>query len=233
MNILQELQDFINEFNQDNEIDFSIDTIRIEFQKQYKLEKLKALGDWKKVGKNSNILHKLKKRIAETEVTSAHRLERHNIYYYNKKDDKKKYRKAEMVIFGMKQYHEDAPPREIIVKILSILQNVSNIDVCFDIPHKPNYTALSRQFTLTPYRTKDGILTDTRYINTTNIMMLDKVTIYDKAYKNNLPNNLWRIEAKISIPNIRVLALPLYEFKNIVDVLRGKPHDQRTSDRKD
>lgn len=221
MNILQELQDFINEFNQDNEIDFSIDAIRIEFQKQYKLEKLKALGDWKKLGKNSNILRKLKKRIAETEVTSAHRLEHHNIYYYNKKDDKKKYRKAEMVIFGMKQYHEEAPPREIIVEILSILKNVSNIDVCFDMPHKPNYTALSRQFTLTPYRTKDGILTDTRYINTTNIMMLDKVTIYDKAYKNNLPNNLWRIEAKISIPNISVLALPLYEFKNIVDVLRG------------
>lgn len=218
MDILQELQNFINDFNQDNGVDFGIDSIRTEFQKQYKLERLLQIGTWRKVGKNSNILHKLKKRFPETEVTSVYRLEQYNIYYYNKKDDTKKYRKAEMVIFGMKQYHKDAPPQEIINKILAILKNVSNIDICFDMPYKPSYEALEKYFVLTPYRTKDGILTDTRYINETGVMMLDKITIYNKAFKNELNGILWRMEAKISIPNIKALALPLHEFKEIISI---------------
>lgn len=220
MNILQELEDFINDFNRNEEIDFGIDSIRIEFQKQHKLENLKEIGTWKKVGKNSDILHKLKKRLSDDEVTSAYRLEDHQVYYYNMQD-KPKYRKATLVIFGMQQYHKEAPPKEIIVKILSILKNVSNIDLCFDMPYKPNYEALSRYFTLTPYRTKDGVLTDTRYINDTGVLMLDKITMYDKAFKNGLSFDLWRIEAKISIPNIKGLALPLHEFKKIIEIARG------------
>jgi len=38
MNILQELEDFIQEFNTLNDEDFSIDSIRVEFSKQHKLE---------------------------------------------------------------------------------------------------------------------------------------------------------------------------------------------------
>lgn len=38
-----------------------IDSIRIEFQKQYKKERLDCLGNWNKLQKNSNILHKLKR----------------------------------------------------------------------------------------------------------------------------------------------------------------------------
>lgn len=220
MNILQELEDFINDFNQNEEIEFGIDSIRIEFQKQHKLESLKEIGSWKKVGKNSDILYKLKKRLTDDEVTSAYRLEDHQIYYYNMQD-KPKYRKATLVIFGMKQYHKEAPPKEIIVKTLSMLKNVSNIDLCFDMPIKPNYEALGKHFTLTPYRTKNGVLTDTRYINDTGVLMMDKITIYDKAYKNSLPFDLWRIEAKISIPSIRDLALPLHEFKQIIEIAKG------------
>ena len=217
MNILQELEDFINEFNQDNGTDFSIDTIRSEFSKEHKIEALKKIGTWKKLGMNSDILHKLKKRLTDDGVTSAYRLEDYPVYYYNMQD-KPKYRKAEMVIFGMKQYHKDAPPKEIINKILAILKNVSNIDVCCDVPYKPSYEALEKYFVLTPYRTKDGILTDTRYINETGVMMLDKITIYNKAFKNELNGILWRMEAKISIPNIRMLALPLHEFKEIINI---------------
>lgn len=51
--------------------------------------------------------------------------------------------------------------------------------------------------------------------------MIDKVTIYNKALKNSLDGILWRLEATISIPNIKELALPLYEFKQIIDLARG------------
>lgn len=219
MNILQELEDFISEFNQDNNEDFHIDSIRVEFSKQHKQDDLNTLGKWSKIKKNSPIISKLKKRLTDNEITSVWRLGKHNIYYYNMQDYPK-YRKATLVIFGMKQYHYEAPPIELISKTLSILKDVSNIDICLDLPYKPNIEALSKHFVLKPYITKNGVITNTRYINDTGILMIDKVTIYDKAQKNYLKGILWRIEAKISIPNFKDLILPLHEFKQITDIAR-------------
>lgn len=221
MNTLQEIENFINEFNQNSNEDFSIDSIRIVFSKQYKLEKLEELGNWGKLQKNSNILHKLKDRLALNEVTSVKRLEDHNIYYYNSNKDKRKYRTATMVIFGLKQYHKAPPPHHIVSKILSILKDVTNIDICLDIPYKPNIELLESYFKLKQYVTKNGVYTDTHYINNTNTSMIEKIVIYNKAFKNGLDGVLWRIEALISIPNIKLLALPLQEFKNITDLAKG------------
>ena len=78
---------------------------------------------------------------------------------------------------------------------------------------------LGRSFLLTPY-TCHGVATDTHYVNTPHILMMDKVVIYNKAFKNSLEGILWRIEAKIIIPNFQALALPLHEFKEIIDILR-------------
>ncbi len=222
MNSLAEIEEFINRINQDESIDFAIDSIRIEFQKQHKKAKLDELGQWKKLQANSNILHKLKKRLLDDEITSVYRLENFNIYYYNKKDTStnRKYRHAEMVIFGMKQYHKPPPPKELIIKILSILKNISNIDICLDIPHRPNIEALKRYFDLKRYFTKEGKPTDTYYINNPNISMIEKITIYDKGFKNSLDCIMHRIEAKVIIPNIKILALPLHELKEVTDIAR-------------
>ena len=224
MQILQELEDFIKEFNTLNDEDFSIDSIRIEFSKQYKLEELGSLGNWCKVEKNSSLLAKLKKRLLKNEITSAWRLEKENIYYYNLQDAPK-YRRAVLVIFGMKQYHKPTPSKDLITKLLQVMKNVSSIDVCLDLPYKPNLQALSKLFTLTPYITKNGVITDTKYINDTGTPMLDKIIFYNKAFKNGLQGTLWRIEATISIHNFRELALPLYQFKQITDLIRRNLHD--------
>ncbi|MCT7648802.1 hypothetical protein [Aliarcobacter butzleri] len=217
MNVLKELENCINEFNKNNQIEFSIDTIRIDFKKQYKLYKLKELGVWKKINKkDKRIMDKLKRRLVDDEVTSAYQLENYNIYFYNSNKDKPKYRIATMVIFGLKQYHKKPTPHQIVSNIISILKNISNIDLCFDMKIKPNLTKLNNYFNLQRYK-----LEDTYYINETNILMLDKITIYNKAIKNKLEDILWRIEALISIPNIKYLALPLYEFKEIIDISKG------------
>ena len=223
LNILEKLEEFINDFNTLNDETFSIDSIRIEFSKQYKLSPLLELGSWCKIEKNSSLIPKLKKRLTENEITSVYRLEKHNIYYYNKRDSTlKKYRNAELVIFGMKQYHKEPPPREMIVNILSILKNVTSLDVCVDIPYKPNLAKIKQLFTLTPYKTVQGIVTDTSYINTPEITMIEKIVIYNKQIKNNLSFRVWRIEATITVPNVKILALPLYEFKELVDLMRNK-----------
>ena len=228
MNILSELEDFINEFNQLEDEEFSIDSIRVEYQKQHKQSKLNELGNWNKINVNDRkILAKLKKRLTLDEVTTAYQLENYNIYYYNSSTPPK-YNKATMVIFAMKQYHKDPPPHHIIRSILNILtfgtSKVSvNLDVCKDFLYKPNMREVSKRFELKPYVTKFGLVTDTRYINNPEITMIEKIVIYNKQFKNDLSFKVWRAEAKIIIPNIRELALPLHEFKREVTDLMKKP----------
>lgn len=231
MNILSELEDFINEFNKNNNEDFAIDTIRIEYSKQHKKDNINALGNWKQINANDKkILSKLKKRLTVDEVTSAYQLEDYNIYYYNSSTPPK-YHKATMVIFGMKQYHKDPPPRNIIEDILKILMfgtsKISiNLDVCLDFPYKPNLIKLKEIFTLKQFITRFGFITDTNYINNPQILMIEKIVIYNKQLKNNLDFLVWRVEAKIIIPNIKLLALPLYEFKReVTDLMRINKND--------
>jgi len=227
MNVFQELENFINEFNTNNDEDFSIDSIRIDFSKQHKKEKLEELGKWKKINKNDKkIMAKLKRRLESDEVTSAYQLENLNIYYYNSNKDKPRYRIATMVIFGLSQYKIDMSkktniPQQLVTKILSILKDISNIDLSLDIKQQPNIELLKNHFDLKRYFDKTiKAYTDTYYINDTNILMIDKITIYNKAIKNKLDAILFRIEATISIPNIKYLALPLQEFKQITDLAK-------------
>lgn len=223
MNILKNVEIFINEFNQEYNLSFNIDTIRIDFSKQYKKEKLDKLGNWKKIKKTTSVLHELRRRFAVDEVTSAYKLDNQNIYYYNKKDKTKKYRKATFVIFGMSQYNKKEIPQSLINECICILKNISNIDICLDIKEKPNISNLEKHFKLTRYiEPKSKKPTDTYYINDTSIDMIEKIVIYDKSFKNSLSYPLWRIEAKISIPNTKYLALPLYEFKKLIDLVYCK-----------
>ena len=217
MDTLQELNSYIDNFNSDYSFDFDIDSIRVEFSKQHKLAKLKEIGKWKKLHKNSNILHKLKKRLSDSEITTAYRLENHNIYFYNLQDAPK-YRKAIMVIFGLKQYNSPKPPIDIIKSIVSILKDVSNIDICFDTRFKPDIKKLLKYYSIKQYITKQGIKTETFYINNPDILGIEKITIYNKGYKNHLKYTLWRFEAKIVIHNIKDLYMPLCEFKELIDI---------------
>jgi hypothetical protein len=217
MDILEELDKYICNFNMQYHTNYNIDSIRINFSKQYKLEPLKKLGQWKKLPKSSNILHKLKKRLTPNEITSVWRLSNYNIYYYNQADKSKKYRKATMIIFGLKQYHQEVPPKYLVQNILKILKNVTNIDICLDVTYKPNIENLKQFFELKQYVTNKGVKTQTYYINNPDIIGIEKIIIYDKGFKNSLNYTLWRFEAKVLINNINELYLPLYEFKELID----------------
>jgi hypothetical protein len=219
-NILQEIENFLDDFNASNGIDLAIDTVRIEFSKQHKKEALDSLGQWSKITPSSNISSKLKKRLNDDEITSAYQFERENIYYFNSSTPPK-YRRAVMVIFGMKQYTSSAPSNHAVQGILNILKDVSELDICYDTPTPPNIEELSQYFEVKRYYTGKGVRTDTYYINTPNISMIEKVTIYNKAHKNGLDTPLWRIELKVTIPNAKYLALPLHDIKEIIDITKG------------
>lgn len=224
IDVLKELEDFINEFNHNKDEDFDIDSIRIEFNKSSsRLAELNELGTWSKVNKNDKqIMKHITSGYRDIKVTSVRKLDKLNIYYYNLPDPPK-YRKSVMVIFGLKQYHKDPPPRDIINSIISIMKNISNIDVCKDVNFKPNLKELRSKFTLKRFIIpKSKILTNTYYINDTKDItkLFNKVVIYDKAEKNNLTGTLWRMEANISISNMKdkesALWLALNYFKDEV-----------------
>jgi len=212
--ILTQIQAHLEEFNSSNESAFSIDSIRIDFSKQHKLNELNEIGQWVKIGKHSNILHKLKKRLHDEELTSAHRLEGQNVYYYNLQDPPK-YRRARMVIFGITQYHKEPTPQSIVTRILQTLKDISNVDICFDTSRPPNIENLAKYFSLSHYKSST-------YINAPLIPMVERIIFYDKAIKNNLSTPLWRMEALVTIPNWKVLALPLHELQEVTALAWSK-----------
>jgi len=206
--ILQGIQTFIKEFNDQNKSSFSIDSIRIDFSKQHKLEELHKIGQWEKLGKNSNILHKLKKRLHGEELTSVHRLKGMDVYYYNLQDPPK-YRHARMVIFGLSQYHKALTPNSIVKHVLQVLKAVTNIDVCIDFDRPPQLSNIEQSFIVDHYKSST-------YVNMPLIPMVERIIFYDKALKNNLATPLWRMEATVTIPNWKELAIPLHELREVV-----------------
>ncbi len=227
MSILTKLEDYLKEF----EFDFKIDTLRIDFIKSSKKDKLDSIGNWNKIKPTHQLFLKLKRRYKAEELTTVYQLENHNIYYFNSK--KKNYNFATLVMFGLFQYHKPPPPDEIINSILKIMQssvkrgrNLLNIDICYDIKAIPNIEALNKFYYLTDYK-KQG---STFYINDTNILSMDRICIYNKALKNKLDGTLWRIEATISIPNYNCLALPINEFIEIIKLAKTNKSFQRAED---
>lgn len=218
MGILSKLENYLQEFN----FDFQIDTLRIDFIKTSKKSKLDSIGRWNKVKPNHQLFLKLQRRYEAKEITTVYQLENYNLYYFNSK--KKDYKLATLVIFGLKQYHKAPPPAEIVNSILNIMKssvkrskNILNIDVCYDMKSAPDIATLKQFYYLTDYK-KQG---NTFYINSTNILSMDRICIYNKGLKNKLDFNLYRIEATISIPNFNCLALPINEFIEIINLANG------------
>ena len=218
MGILSKLENYLQEFN----FDFQIDTLRIDFIKTSKKSKLDSIGRWNKIKPNHQLFLKLQRRYEAKEITTVHQLEGYNIYYFNSK--KKDYKLATLVLFGLFQPHKAPPPVEIVNSILSIMQssikrgrNLLNLDICYDMKSIPDIAALKQFYYLTDYK-KQG---STFYLNDTNILSMEKVCIYNKSLKNKLDGTLWRIEATISIPNFNCLALPINEFIEIINLANG------------
>jgi len=212
MSIFNKLEQNIKEFKSNNNINIAVDTIRVNFNKQYKLSELKKLGEWIKIDKTSSLYSRLKK---EENATSGYRLKDTNIYYLNIKD-KPKYRKATLVIFGISQPQKKID-MHIISKVMNILKDITSIDICYDNKNKPNIEAIKSLYKPKRY-THNKNPTDTYYI-TSNLLYLSKIVIYNKAFKNNLKYSLWRIEATLNIKlQDDYLYLALFEFKEFIDI---------------
>ena len=218
LSILSEILTYISDYNKNAHTNFEIDAIRVTFSKQYKLLRLKELGTWRKIKPHSLIARKLKKRINQTQFTSCRQLEGYNIVYYNIQEPQ--YIKAQMVCFGLSQYEVDMSKKTVnlnaIDAIITILKDVSSVDICIDFTQTPNIEALRRHFFIDEVIGSNG---QTFYVNNPRIMAIDKFYVYDKAAKNGLRGVLWRLEAQIPITNPNALFLPLDGLQSIFEIL--------------
>lgn len=227
LSILTSIFNYIVEYNKNAKTDFAIDSIKIDFSKQHKLEKLNKLGVWRKVKsctKTSKALKaKLKKRITKDQLTSAMYLNS-NIVYYNLVDETKKYRKAKFVAFGLKQYNQDMSIKlfdySLVDKIVTILKpKILQLDICIDFTTKPNFNNLILNGHKSDKEIK-GVKGITYYFNNPNIVAVDKFYIYDKMAKNSLQSTLYRLEAQITVANTKELYLPLNELEHIYNLIK-------------
>ncbi|MDR2099714.1 MAG: hypothetical protein LBP40_02650 [Campylobacteraceae bacterium] len=217
--LLLSLTNTLNQFNLQNQISLNIDTLRITFSRQYKLDSLKAIGEWVKLKKIDELYHKAIKRHTTKELSSAYRLKDEDIFYFNL-SDYPKYRKSMLVIFGITQPHKE-PNHQLIDKLISLFKTITSIDICYDTPYKPNLANLEKHYRITRY--KD---TDTYYVNDTGYPMLDRIVIYNKQSKNKLASPLFRIEATMSVNPKYLSLLPLDEFKLFLEHMDIKPFTQ-------
>ncbi|WP_169943107.1 aspartate carbamoyltransferase [Campylobacter sp. RM15925] len=208
MAILTEINQNLTEHNRLNDSLIEVDTIRVTFHKNTKIKtatKLELLNEivslhgckWQKISKDENLyklIHNKYRFNEKLQLTNIYMLDGFNIFYANTTANDR--HKAQLEIFGLKQYHKDQPPFELINEILSVVNNVTSIDLCFDYALF-NLKNLNGIYKLKPYR-------NTFYINETGLSSLSKICIYDKAIKNNLPNPLYRIEATAQIRDLNI-----------------------------
>lgn len=210
--------------------DINIDTIRASFFKNAitrknhtKIELLKRITKshglkWRKMRseKESKILNRYE--FKGLKVTNIYELENLSIFYATTKDQNNGDKKAVIEFYGLRQYHKPPPPLNLIDELLTVVNNVSSVDVCFD-SQKPfnlsSFEIISHQ--------------NTQYIKS-ELGTLQRVYFYDKALKNSLNFPLYRAEATIPITDFNKsapisqadrlklqLAQGIGDFKSIID----------------
>ena len=215
---LKEIETYLQEINSCTMQKIHIDTLRYNFDRRYKLEALREVGEWIKVSKNTPLYKKLKKRVSDAEIKTAYTLKEHNsIYYYNL--TRGTYRdRSVLVIYGLKQYHKEAPPREVITSIDKILKRVDEVDICIDTEAAPQMQHIKR---IHPPKKIDRGRGVTYYFNNLHNERVDRIVIYDKAQKNGLGGTLWRFEATVApskMPNYKEL-LPISAIQSYFDAI--------------
>ncbi|OCR90561.1 hypothetical protein CFT12S02225_05865 [Campylobacter fetus subsp. testudinum] len=228
--IISEIQAILTDFNTKNNLNLAVDTIRATFHKNAyhkthgnKLEHLKKYVKkynmkFIKVAKFSSNYQKLKQRLSSEDLANAYILknlttkENERIYYINHTKENKD--KATLIIYGLKQYHHEAPSKRLINDLMRVINNISSLDLCFDRDKPYNIEAIKENYTIYEPIKYHG---NTIYINTLNLANILKICLYNKTIKNNLDFECYRAEATIDVPNLNAKnqSLNRYERLNI------------------
>lgn len=185
----------------------AVDTIRASFlknritRKHYtKIELLKSIAKahglkWRKMQDTKEIKISNRYEFRGLKITELYELENLSIFYAATKAPNECRQRAVIEFYGLKQYHKLAPPFDLVAELLSAVNNVSSIDLCFD---------RAKPFNLDAFEIVGS--GSTAYIKT-EMTALERVYFYDKAKKNNLNLPLYRAEATAPIIDLNQPAL--------------------------
>ena len=214
----------------------AIDTIRASFlknritRKHYtKIELLKSIAKahglkWRKMQDTKEIKISNRYEFRGLKITELYELENLSIFYATTKAPNECRQRAVIEFYGLKQYHKPAPPFDLVAELLSAVNNVSSIDLCFDRPEPFNLDVFDKIQ-----------IGDTTYLKT-ELTALERVYFYDKAKKNNLNLPLYRAEATAPIIDLNKPALlpraerlelqlrqAVRDFSQIIDIATKAP----------
>ena len=185
----------------------ALDTIRASFlknritRKHYtKIELLKSIAKahglkWRKMQDTKEIKISNRYEFRGLKITELYELENLSIFYATTKAPNECRQRAVIEFYGLKQYHKPAPPFDLVAELLSAVNNVSSVDLCFDRPEPFNLDVFDK-----------AQIGDTTYLKT-GLTALERVYFYDKAKKNNLNLPLYRAEATAPIIDLNKPAL--------------------------
>ena len=128
-------------------------------------------------------------------ITELYELENLSIFYATTKAPSECRQRAVIEFYGLKQYHKPASPFDLVAELLSAVNNVSSVDLCFDRPEPFNLDVFDK-----------AQIGDTTYLKT-ELTALERVYFYDKDKKNNLNLPLYRAEATAPIIDLNKPAL--------------------------
>ncbi len=201
---------------------FSIDTLRTEVRKDTFINYCKRSScSIIEVKKNTPISINAKRKIFTKEVTSMHQIQTPNfsnviISTPHKLNQESDYKKCRLTAFGLSQ--PDKPLRdeatENIIKIFNKF-GVTSFDLAID-SEAPFNTSLLSYFGVSVQ------CLNTIYINEPlNLSYIAKIKHYDKAYKDNLPNPLYRLELTIKTSGkFEDMFIPAEEISQILEILK-------------
>lgn len=213
MSIIHDFNDVINSLNKNTKLNLAIDTIRCNFYKNgiapnlntNKINALKTVAEnygykWRKLNKNNDDFIKIYKRYhydKKLDLTNIYTLTDNEkilpIYYANTTNGNR--HKSRLEIYALKQYDREKPDYEFINKLLSIVNTITSIDLCFDFKEPLNTDKLKKNFNFREY----GETSPTVYFDLELYNLVQRFYIYDKQLKNNLKYPLYRIETEIML----------------------------------
>lgn len=213
MSIIHDFNDVINSLNKNTKLNLAIDTIRCNFYKNgiarnlntNKINALKTVAEnygykWRKLNKNNDDFIKIYKRYhydKKLDLTNIYTLTDNEkilpIYYANTTNGNR--HKSRLEIYALKQYDREKPDYEFINKLLSIVNTITSIDLCFDFKEPLNTDKLKEIFNFREY----GETNPTVYFDLELYDLVQRFYIYDKQLKNNLKYPLYRIETEIML----------------------------------
>lgn len=213
MSIIHDFDVAINSLNKNTKLNLAIDTIRCNFYKNgnapnlnaNKINALKTIAEnygykWRKLNKKNDDFIKIYKRYhydKKLDLTNIYTLTDNEkilpIYYANTTNGNR--HKSRLEIYALKQYDREKPDYELINKLLSVVNTITSIDLCFDFKEPLNIDKLKKNFNFREY----GETSPTVYFDLELYNLVQRFYIYDKQLKDNLKYPLYRIETEIML----------------------------------